>query len=159
MTRIRLTTLLAVICAAAPLYFGLSFLLDPSGAPEGFGIEPWPTGNADGYFVVKAVRDIASAAVMILLLCLGRRRLLGWVVLINAVIPTGDGLAVVTHGGTAATALTVHGSALAFVLLTAALLLTERPHAADERDAEHLHEIHENPVVTTDSLNLNGQDR
>lgn len=131
MTRYRLTTLLAVICAIAPLYFGLSFLLDPGGAPDGYGIEPWPTGNADGYFVVKGVRDIAAAAVMFLLLGLGRRRILGWVVLINAVIPIGDGLAVVTHGGTTETALTVHGSALAFVLLTAALLLTERPQAAE----------------------------
>ncbi|WP_067848340.1 DUF4267 domain-containing protein [Nocardia lijiangensis] len=131
MTRYRLTTLLAVISAAAPLYFGLSFLLDPGSAPDGYGIEPWPTGNADGYFVVKGVRDIAAAAVMFLLLGLGLRRVLGWVVLINAVIPTGDALAVVTHGGTAATALTVHGSALAFVVLTAALLLTERPQAAE----------------------------
>ncbi|GAA4484137.1 DUF4267 domain-containing protein [Rhodococcus olei] len=131
MTRYRLTTLLAVISAAAPLYFGLSFLFNPVGAPQGFGIEPWPTGNADGYFVVKGVRDIAAAAVMFLLLGLGRRRVLGWVVLINAVIPTGDALAVVSHGGTTARALTVHGSALAFVLLTAALLLTERPRAAE----------------------------
>ncbi|MEV0298539.1 DUF4267 domain-containing protein [Nocardia sp. NPDC050710] len=139
MTRYRLTTLLAVISAAAPLYFGLSFLLDPGSAPEGYGIEPWPTGNADGYFVVKGVRDIGAAAVMFLLLGLGQRRILGWVVLINAVIPTGDALAVVTHGGTTATALTVHGSALAFVLLTAALLLTERPQAASAGFRANVH--------------------
>ncbi|MCP9619241.1 DUF4267 domain-containing protein [Nocardia otitidiscaviarum] len=130
MTRYRWTTLMAVLCAAAPLYFGLSFLLDPAGAPQGFGIEPWPTGNADGYFVVKGARDIAVAVVTFLLLALGHRRLLGWVVLINAAIPFGDALAVVTHGGTAATALAVHGSAVGLVVLTAVLLLTERPRAA-----------------------------
>lgn len=135
MTRFRLTTLLALLSAAAPLYFGLNFLLDPAGAPDGYGIEPWPTGNADGYFVVKAGRDIAAAAVMFLLLGLGQRRVLGWVVLLNAMIPIGDGLAVITHGGTVATALTVHGSALAFVLLTAAFLLTERPRVAESTTA------------------------
>lgn len=127
MTRYRLTTVLAVLCAAAPLYFGLNFLFAPGIAPTGFGIEPWPTGNADGYFIVKGVRDLAVAAVTFLLLGLGQRRVLGWVVLINALIPAGDALAVVTHGGSVATALIVHVSAMTIVLLTAALLLTERP--------------------------------
>ncbi|WP_220138903.1 DUF4267 domain-containing protein [Nocardia sp. GTS18] len=125
--RYRVTTVMAVICAAAPLYFGLSFLLAPESSPAGFGIAPWPTGNADGYFVVKGVRDISTAAVAFLVLALGHRRVLGWIVLINAAIPFGDALAVVTHGGTVTTALTVHISAMLFVVLTAALLLTERP--------------------------------
>lgn len=125
MTRYRWTTLLAFCCGAAPLYFGLNFLFCP-GAAEGFGIDPWPTGNADGYFIVKGVRDLAIAAVTFLLLGLGLRRTLGWVVLINAAIPLGDALAVVTHGGSVTTALTVHVTAAAFLLATAALLLTER---------------------------------
>ncbi|MGW2564006.1 DUF4267 domain-containing protein [Streptomyces sp. NPDC001514] len=54
-----------------------------------------------------------------------QRRTLGWVVLIDAVIPLGDALAVVTHGGTVTTALSVHVSAAAIVVLTAVLLLTE----------------------------------
>ncbi|MBF6435168.1 DUF4267 domain-containing protein [Nocardia cyriacigeorgica] len=130
MTKYRLTTVLAVICAAAPLYFGLSFLLAPGSAPAGFGIEPWPTGNADGYFVVKGVRDLAIAAVTFLLLGLGLRRVLGWVVLIHAAIPVGDALAVVSHGGSVSTALIVHGSAVVVVALTAVLLLTERTRPA-----------------------------
>ncbi|TLF77663.1 DUF4267 domain-containing protein [Nocardia cyriacigeorgica] len=131
MTRYRLTTVLAVLCAAAPLYFGLNFLFAPGIAPTGFGIEPWPTGNADGYFIVKGVRDLAVAAVTFLLLGLGQRRVLGWAVLINALIPAGDALAVVTHGGSVATALIVHVSAMTIVLLTAALLLTERPRSTE----------------------------
>jgi hypothetical protein len=73
-TKYRLTTLLAVLCAVAPLYFGLNFLFAPGIAPAGFGIEPWPTGNADGYFIVKGVRDLAIAADTFLLLGLGQRR-------------------------------------------------------------------------------------
>ncbi|TGA91589.1 DUF4267 domain-containing protein [Streptomyces sp. MZ04] len=135
MTRYRLTTLLSLIVGAAPLFFGLNFILNPGGAPDGYGIEPWPTGNADGYFIVKGVRDIAAAGVTFLLLGLGKRQVLGWAVLINAVIPLGDALAVVTHGGTVTTALTVHISAAAVVVLTAALLLTERQPQATEPTA------------------------
>ncbi|MBT2395601.1 DUF4267 domain-containing protein [Streptomyces sp. ISL-100] len=125
MTRRHITTALAVLTGTAVLFFGLNFLLNLGGAPAGFGIDPWPQGNADGYFVVKGVRDLAVASTVFLLLALGERRILGWVVLINAVIPLGDALAVVTHGGTAVTALTVHVSAAAIVVLTAAMLLTE----------------------------------
>ncbi|MCX5199422.1 DUF4267 domain-containing protein [Streptomyces sp. NBC_00249] len=116
---------LTALTGVAVLFLGLNFLLNPDGAPAGFGITPWPQGNADGYFVAKGVRDIAVAATVFLLLTLGQRRILGWVVLIDAIIPLGDALAVVTHGGTFTTALSVHVSAAAIVVLTAIMLLTE----------------------------------
>ncbi|MES4901225.1 MULTISPECIES: DUF4267 domain-containing protein [unclassified Streptomyces] len=125
MSKQRITTVLAVLCAAASLFFGLNFLLNPHGAPNGFGIEPWPQGNAQGYFVVKGVRDLAIGATGLLLLALGQRRALGWVVLIDAIVPLGDALAVVTHGGTLTTALSVHVSAACVLLLTAGMLITE----------------------------------
>ncbi|MFI0977384.1 DUF4267 domain-containing protein [Streptomyces sp. NPDC021093] len=123
--RRRLTTALAVLSAAAVLLFGLNFLLNPGGAPQGFGIAPWPQGNADGYFAVKGVRDVAVASTVFLLLALGQRRALGWVLLVDAVVPLGDALTVITHGGTFGTALGVHMSAAALVVLCAVLLLTE----------------------------------
>jgi hypothetical protein len=128
MTRRRVTTVLAVLCGLAGLCFGLNFLLNPHAA-DGFGITPWPTGEATGYFVVKAVRDIAYGATALVLLARGHRRTLGWVVLIDALIPIGDGTAVGTHGGTWTFALSVHYSAAALVVLTAALLLTEKSAA------------------------------
>ncbi|MFH8368642.1 DUF4267 domain-containing protein [Streptomyces sp. NPDC018031] len=131
MSRQRITTVLAVLTGAAVMFFGLNFLLNPGGAGAGFGIDPWPRGNADGYFVVKGVRDIAVATTVFALLALGQRRALGWVILADAVIPLGDALAVVTHGGSVATALGVHVSAALVVLLTAGLLLSEgRPGTA-----------------------------
>ncbi|MFD5099495.1 DUF4267 domain-containing protein [Streptomyces albidochromogenes] len=115
----------------APLFFGLNFLFNPDGAPDGFGIEPEPTGNASDYFMVKGVRDVTTGTIVLILLARGRRRALGWVVLTTTVIPLGDALAVVTHGGTLATALSVHVPAAALVALTAVLLLTEsRTHHA-----------------------------
>ena len=125
MSKQRATTALAVLCGLAVLFFGLGFLLNPGGAPEGFGIEPWPTGNADGYFVVKGVRDLAIATTVFLLLAFGHRNLLGWVLLADLTVPLGDAAAVVSHGGTVATALAVHVSAATVVLLTAVLLITE----------------------------------
>ncbi|MCX5342419.1 DUF4267 domain-containing protein [Streptomyces atratus] len=127
MTKRHFTTALALITGAAVLFFGLNFLLNPGGAPDGFGIEPWPQGNAAGYFVVKGVRDLAVAATVFLLLARGQRRTLGWVVLIDAILPLGDAFAVLTHGGSLTTALSVHISAASVVLLTAVMLLTERP--------------------------------
>ncbi|MEU9117358.1 DUF4267 domain-containing protein [Streptomyces sp. NPDC048483] len=125
MKRRHLTTALAALTGVTVLFFGLNFLLNPAGAPAGFGITPWPQGDADGYFVVKGVRDIAVASTVFLLLTLGQRRTLGWVVLIDATIPLGDALAVVSHGGTLSTALSVHISAAFLVALTAIMLLTE----------------------------------
>ncbi|MER6143607.1 DUF4267 domain-containing protein [Streptomyces sparsogenes] len=125
MSKQRITTALVILTAAAPLFFGLNFLLNPHGAPDGFGIEPWPQGNAQGYFVVKGVRDLAIGATALILLALGQRRALGWVILVDATVPLGDALAVVTHGGTLTTALTVHVSAACVVLLTAGMLLAE----------------------------------
>ncbi|MBO1333709.1 DUF4267 domain-containing protein [Streptomyces sp. VRA16 Mangrove soil] len=124
LTRRRVTTGLAVLTGAAVSYFGLNFLFNPA-APDGFGIDPWPTGNGTGYFAVKGVRDLAVAATVFLLLARGQRRTLGWVVLIDALMPLGDAFAVLTHGGSLTTALSVHVSAASVVLLTAFLLLTE----------------------------------
>ncbi|AHH97264.1 DUF4267 domain-containing protein [Kutzneria viridogrisea] len=122
----RVTTVLAALVVLAGFGFGLDFLLNPQAA-AGFGITPWPQGEATGYFVVKGVRDLAYGLVALILLLHGQRRLLGWVVLADAIIPLGDCLAVMTHGGTVGYALAVHGSAAVLVLITAALLLREKP--------------------------------
>ncbi|WP_367138541.1 DUF4267 domain-containing protein [Saccharothrix sp. HUAS TT1] len=125
MSHKRVNTGLAVLVVLAGLWFGLGFLLDPEYAASGFGIDPWPRGEAAGYYVVKGVRDIAYGLTALVLLLLGHRRALGWVVLADAIIPIGDCVAVFTHGGTAAHALGVHGSAAALVLIAAASLLWE----------------------------------
>jgi hypothetical protein len=124
MTLTRLNTALAALVVVAGLYFGLNFLLNPDAA-AGFGITPWPTGNGTGYYVVKAARDISYALVALVLLVTGQRRALGWVVLVDTVIPLGDFAAVITHGGTLGFALAVHGSAAVLVAVAGLLLLRE----------------------------------
>lgn len=116
----RLSTVMGWLVVLAGFWFGLGYLLNGDGAAAGFGIVD-PTG----YYVVKGVRDIAYALTALILLLMNQRRALGWVVLADAIIPIGDCLAVITHGGTVGYALLVHGTAAVLVLITAGLLLRE----------------------------------
>jgi len=127
----RINTVLVLLVVVAGFGFGLNFLFNGPGAAAGFGITPWPDGAAAGYYLVKGVRDVAYGLVVLILLLLGQRRALGWVVLADAIIPIGDGIAVMTHGGTVGYALAVHGSAAVLVLVTAGLLLREAQRPAD----------------------------
>ncbi|MDV5148581.1 DUF4267 domain-containing protein [Streptomyces sp. SBC-4] len=118
----RLATVLSVLLGLACLWFGTSFLLAPEWSATGFGIPAWPQGDAAGYFAVKAVRDLANGAIVLTLLALGKRRPLAWVMLLMAIVPFGDCLAVLAHGGGYADALGIHAATGAVVLLTAGLL-------------------------------------
>ncbi|MFF5208717.1 DUF4267 domain-containing protein [Streptosporangium sp. NPDC000396] len=126
MLRRHIGTVMAVLVVLAPMFFGLNFLFNGPNAAPGFGIAPWPEGNADGYFIVKGVRDLAVSLTVLTLLLRGHRRTLGIVILIDALLPLGDAYAVVTHGGTLAQALSIHVSAAVVVLLSGVLLLTEK---------------------------------
>jgi hypothetical protein len=123
----RITTIFTVVLALAPISFGLRFLLDPHGAASGFGIDPWPTGNAAGYFIVKAVRDLFIGLVLLVLFALRERRSTGVVMALATIVPIVDMIAVLTHGGSAATALGIHGLTAVIVAIDAYLLLRERP--------------------------------
>jgi hypothetical protein len=129
MNKRRLTTVFTVVLGLAPISFGLRFLLDPHGAASGFGIDPWPTGNEAGYFIVKAVRDIVCGLNILVLLALGQRRATGVVMGLAVIIPVVDMVAVLTHGGSVATALGIHGLTAVIVAIAAVVLLRERPEA------------------------------
>ncbi|MFE7547385.1 DUF4267 domain-containing protein [Streptomyces gardneri] len=118
----RVTNVLSVLLGLACLWFGTNFLLAPETAAAGFGIPSWPEGDAAGYFAVKAGRDLANGAIVLTLLALGRRRPLAWVMLLLAIVPFVDALAVLGHGGSYAAALGIHAATGAGVLLTAGLL-------------------------------------
>jgi hypothetical protein len=129
----RFTTILTVALALAPISFGLNFLLNPHGAASGFGIDPWPTGNAAGYFIVKGVRDLFMGFVLLVLFALKERRSTGIALALVTIVPIGDMIAVLTHGGSVATALGVHGLTAVIVAIDAFLLLRERPTADASR--------------------------
>ena len=125
----RFTTVLTVLLGIFPLTFGLRYLVDGAGAAAGFGIDPWPTGAAAGYFAVKGIRDIVLGLNLLALFALGQRRATGVLMAIAAMIPIADMIIVLTHGGTVATALGIHGLTAVIVLFDAWLLLRERSTA------------------------------
>jgi hypothetical protein len=123
----RFTTVLTVLLGLFPLTFGLRFLfLDPHGAAAAFGIDTWPTGTAAGYLAVKGIRDIVLGLNLLALFAMGQRRATGVLLAITALVPITDMIIVLTHGGTLATALGIHGLTAVVVLFDAALLLRER---------------------------------
>jgi hypothetical protein len=131
----RFTTVLTVLLGLFPVSFGLQFLLDGHGAASGFGIDPWPTGAAAGYFAVKGIRDIVLGLNFLVLLALGQRRATGILLAIAAPIAFTDAIVVLTHGGSLATALGVHVLTGVIVLFDAWLLLRERPAAKNSQPA------------------------
>jgi hypothetical protein len=70
------------------------------------------------------VRDVVTGIVPLTLLALGRRRELGWVLAIEALVPLGDMATVLRHGGPRSTAFGVHGATAAAMLGAAARLLS-----------------------------------
>lgn len=112
----RTATGIAIVTGLLVTYFGLNFLLNPHAA-DGFGIKPWPTGDATGYFDTKGFRDLAIGGAVLTLLALRQHRALAWVMLFDLLLPVGDMFTVMTHGGTVAFALAVHGSAAALLAL------------------------------------------
>ncbi|NIK57261.1 DUF4267 domain-containing protein [Kribbella shirazensis] len=122
----RFTTVLTVLLGVFPLTFGSQYLFDGASAAANFGIDPWPTGTAAGYFAVKGIRDIALGLVVLALFALRQRRATGVVLAIVAIVPIVDMITVFSHGGPAATALGVHGLTAAVILVDAFLLLRER---------------------------------
>jgi hypothetical protein len=118
----RFTTVLTVLIGIFPLTFGVRFLFDGPGAGAGYGI----TAAAGGFFVAKGIRDIVAGLNLLALLALGQRRATGVLMAITALIPITDMIVVLTHGGTVATALGIHGLTAVVILLDAWLLLRER---------------------------------
>jgi hypothetical protein len=142
----RFTTVLTVLLGVFPLTFGSQFvfngLFGGDGAAASFGIDPWPTGTAAGYFAVKGVRDIALGLVILALFALGQRRSTGVVMAITTIVPIVDMITVFTHHGPAATALGIHGLTALVVLFDAVLLLRERSTADTAQTGESVQPVH-----------------
>lgn len=138
----RFATVLTILLGIFPLTFGSEFLFAGSHAAAGFGIDPWPTGVAAGYFAVKGIRDIVIGLNLLALFALGQRRATGILMAITAVIPIVDMITVFTHDGPAATALGVHGLTAVVMLFDAFLLFRTSKSArkdAAEKDLQPAH--------------------
>ncbi|MGW5519835.1 DUF4267 domain-containing protein [Nocardia africana] len=135
MSRRTLDTVLAAAVVLFTFYLGISFVLTPESAAQGFGLPNVPVGAGGGFLIVKGCRELAMGLGTGVLLVTGRRRALGWVLLTTAVAPLGDMITVLAHHGSAATAFGVHGSACALIAITGLLLLRETGKAPEARQA------------------------
>ena len=116
---------LAGLTGLGIIFIGARFLIAPTAASASFGIAVGrDDGNAGAYLSVKGVRDIVSGLIAVILLAARMPHVLGWFELAASVIPIGDAIIVLRHGGPPAIAYGVHGATAAVLLATAALLFT-----------------------------------
>ena len=107
----------AVLAAFAIVGLGVMYLAVPRTATHSFGLPlPEPGANVAWWLRLKGSRDVVSGLVVLVVLVWGGSRMLGIVLLVEALIPVGDMALVLAAKGSKARALGIHG-------LTAALMI------------------------------------
>ncbi len=103
------------------VFIGARFLLAPYPSAAGYGVPAGPAGDS-AYLTVKGLRDLSLGIIGLALLVFVGVRAEAWFMLVAALIPLGDTLIVLRHGGTKAVAFGIHLATAVVVLLSAALL-------------------------------------
>ncbi|MGC9498783.1 DUF4267 domain-containing protein [Streptomyces sp. WG7] len=113
---------LAIVLNLFCLFLGYRFLFRPAPAAAGYGVPADPGGDAGAYLTVKGLRDGTFGLVGLALLVFAGARAEAWFMLAVALVPLGDTLVVLRHGGTKAVAFGVHFATALVVLVGAGLL-------------------------------------
>jgi hypothetical protein len=113
----------AVLAALGIIVIGLMYLVNPRAATLSFGL-PLPEAgtNVAWWLRLKGVRDIVSGLVVLALMVSGGPRLLGIVLVIEAMIPAGDMALILAAHGSTSRALGIHG-AIAVLMIAGAIPL------------------------------------
>ena len=109
---------LAIVLNLFIIYIGARFLLSPQAAATGYGIPAAP----GAYPATKGLRDLTYGLTGLALLAFAGTPAAAWFMLVVALVPLGDTLIVLRHGGTRAVAFGIHFATAVVVLLSAALL-------------------------------------
>ena len=112
---------LAIVLDLFIIFIGARFLLAPRVAAAGYGVPAEPA-DAGAYLAVKGVRDLSLGIMGLALLAFVGASAGAWFMLAAALIPLGDMLIVLRHGGTKAVAFGIHLTTAVVVLLSGALL-------------------------------------
>ncbi|MEU5090706.1 DUF4267 domain-containing protein [Streptomyces sp. NPDC021356] len=113
---------LAVVLDLFCLFLGYRFLFQPAPAAAGYGVPADPAGDAGAYLTIKGLRDGTFGLVGLALLAFAGAPAEAWFMLCVAVVPLGDMLIVLRHGGSKAVAFGVHCATAVVILISAALL-------------------------------------
>ena len=116
--------ILAALIAVGIIVIGCFYLASPERISATFGLKP-PASDADtrAWLRPKGIRDIASGLVVLAMMLTMDWRLVGIVVLVEAVIPFGDMSIILASGGSKSTAFSVHGVTCAVMLVVGLLLI------------------------------------
>lgn len=114
----------AALMAVAIIAIGCFYLLSPKGISRAFGLKP-PASDADtlAWLRPKGIRDIASGLVVLTLMLIADQRLVGIVLLVEAIIPFGDMSIILASGGSRSRAFSIHGATCAAMLVVGLLLI------------------------------------
>jgi hypothetical protein len=100
---------------------GARFLLQPRSAATDYGVPAKPDGDS-AYLEIKGLRDGATGILGLALLAFAGAHAEAWFMVAAALVPLGDTLIVLRHGGTRAAAFGIHFATAVVVLASAALL-------------------------------------
>ena len=115
---------IAVLAAAGIIAIGGWYLFAPTAAMRGFGLPlPGDAPSTAWWLRLKGTRDVVSGLVVFALLAWGDMRILGIVLLLEAIIAFGDMAIVLAGGGAARTACSVHGVTAAVIVVGAIPLI------------------------------------
>ncbi|MEV5749710.1 DUF4267 domain-containing protein [Actinoallomurus sp. NPDC052308] len=112
---------LAIALVVLVLIIGLRFLLAPQAAATGYGVPARENGDP-AYLTIKGLRDFTYGILGAALLAFSSAHAVGWYMLIAAILPLGDTLIVLRHGGTKAVAFGIHFATAMGCLISAALM-------------------------------------
>ena len=115
----------ALLVSVGIIAIGLLYLFIPLAAMRGFGLtRPDDRANIGWWLRLKGTRDIVSGLVMLALLMWGSLRIVGVVLLIEAMTPVGDMSIVLAAEGSAKRAFGIHGLTAALMIVAAIPLIT-----------------------------------
>ncbi|MFI9386896.1 DUF4267 domain-containing protein [Kutzneria sp. NPDC052558] len=118
------TVILAAVLGVAVIAMGALYLFGPAANARGFGLPEWPAGALAAWLNVKGARDLAMGVAVLVVLATAGPHALGWYLLVSALVPVGDAIIVLRHGGSKVLALAMHGGTAAVVLAVSAVLLS-----------------------------------
>ena len=119
---------LALLLALAIIAIGAGYLASPMTAIRSFGLPPPEAGaNVVWWLRLKGVRDIASGLTVLALMAWGGSRVVGIVLLVEAIIPVGDMLLILAAKGSARSAFGIHGFTSLLMILAAVPLIMRVP--------------------------------
>jgi hypothetical protein len=119
---------MASLLGLAIIAIGIQFILALTSATRFFGLPlPEDGPNIPWWIRLKGVRDIASGLTVLSMIAWGPPRMVGIILLAEAVIPVGDMSLILAAKGSTGKAIGMHGATAVVMVVTAIALITSVP--------------------------------